>query len=119
MYIWSGTKIKELRDGLTIDILKEKYQWVLDAEIENAIIGLKEDKIIWYDGIWRSGAWIYGIWKNGTWMSGVWHNGIWENGNWNYGLWKNGIWENGNWWNGTWENGFKAVSEGCRGTKRS
>lgn len=79
--------IKELRDGLTLEILKEKHSWILAAEIENAILGLKDDTIIWYDGTWEAGIWEDGLWKNGIWKAGVWEDGYWYDGTWITGKW--------------------------------
>lgn len=44
-------RIKELRDGLTIEIIKEKFPWILQANIKNTILGTNSDntKLIFYD----------------------------------------------------------------------
>ena len=123
--------IKELRDGLTFEDIKTKFPWILEAKIENAVLGLLDKKfLIWYDvdwydgdlyksiwknGRWYSGSWYDGIWYDGIWKGGEWKNGIWKNGIWNYGhwekgvwydgIWKNGIWDGGYWFGGTWEQG--------------
>lgn len=97
--------IKELRNGLTLEILKEKHSWILVAKIENAILGLKDDTIIWYNGTWEFGIWESGIWKNGWWEDGIWKDGTWEKGKWENGWWEDGTWKDGIWKNGTWKNG--------------
>ena len=85
--------IEELTGGLTLDILKQKFSWILRAKIKNAVIGKENigfDKIIWYEGTWEDG-----IWENGTWKYGIWENGTWINGDWHKGTmkdWKGGIW---------------------------
>lgn len=66
-----------LVDGLTIEDLKIKYIWILNATIENAIIGENDYGLVWYKGDWMCGEWV-----NGTWYSGTWHSGIWKNGKW-------------------------------------
>jgi hypothetical protein len=104
-------KIKELRDGLNMDIIKKYYPWLLDAEFENAVIGMSKNKIVWYRGVWKKGIWKDGEWKYGTWISGVWLSGLWWDGIWKDGIWENGmwlfgIWENGKWLNGIWEDKF-------------
>jgi hypothetical protein len=127
--------IKELRDGLTEDLIRSHYSWILNATFENVILGLKSENIvlyggtwidgewaggIWETGIWKDGKWSGGFWKNGTWMNGTWLGGTWfsgewqngtwidgewKAGNWKDGVWKGGIWEAGNWANGLWERG--------------
>lgn len=80
--------IKELKDGLTLEVLKKKFAWVLNAKIKDAILGIKGNSLVWYNGVWESGKWIDGFWKNGVWKSGDWVNGIWYKGTWYKGTWK-------------------------------
>jgi hypothetical protein len=120
-----------LIDGLDLDTLLEKYQWVFEAEISNAVIGFDDEGIIWYKGIWECGRWFGGKWISGTWLSGDWYDGIWMsktikdsyikiefdekssndissiwlNGRWFGGIWNNGTWFNGRWYDGIWEQG--------------
>jgi hypothetical protein len=119
-----------LIDGLNIDIISSKYPWILEAEIENAIIGTDGKNLIWYSGNWECGRWFGGIWKSGIWKSGDWYGGIWESrnikdkllsvdvgsttdikssiwndGRWFDGVWEGGTWKNGRWYGGTWESG--------------
>ena len=109
-----------LVDGLTLQSLSQKYPWVLEAEIENAIIGEDARGLVWY-----AGDWICGTWKDGTWYSGRFFDGIWVTGLWysreiqdrifsvlvksntslTYSQWFNGTWISGEWFNGTWFNG--------------
>jgi len=75
-----------------IDILKkEKLYWLIDSETDKAIIEIKNNTLIWHEGIFMSGDWKYGIFKNGGF----------------YGIWENGIWEDG-YFDGTWISGIKA-----------
>ena len=107
-----------LTDGLTIEILKIKYNWVLNASLRNAVLGQNDYGLVWY-----MGEWICGEWENGTWYSGVFHSGTWKNGRWYsylldkpriltgeftiinedkiYSQFENGKWYNGEWYNGT------------------
>jgi len=64
-----------LIDGLTVDVIKRKYIWLLNALVENAIIGQDDYGLVWY-----SGDWIAGEWEDGTWYSGIWYDGEWKNG---------------------------------------
>ena len=62
-------------DGLTPDIIKRKYIWLLNAIVENPIVGQDDYGLVWY-----SGNWIAGEWEDGTWYSGIWYDGEWKNG---------------------------------------
>lgn len=84
--------IKELKDNLTIEILKKEFPWIFKATLQNATIGTWGNLLVWYDGIWKNGQW-----EDGTWFDGIWENGTWLNGMWYDGLWKNGIWKKGTW----------------------
>ena len=70
--------------------LKEDgFYWLIDSEVENAIVEIKKNTIIWHEGVYKFGNWKYGIFKNGG-FYGTWENGIWENGTFK-GIWKSGI----------------------------
>jgi len=114
------SKIKRLEDGLTVDMLKSRYPWVLEANIENAVIGLNGNNICWYGGTWHDGVWRDGIWKMGTFAGGTWEDGRfyfgtfagerWKNGRFHGGKFAGGIWESGEFHGGTfagetWESG--------------
>ncbi len=62
-------------DGLTPEKIKYKYIWLLNALVENAIVGEDEYGLVWYAGTWYGGEW-----EDGTWYSGIWHDGEWKNG---------------------------------------
>lgn len=68
-----------LVDGLTLDDIKAKYSWLLNARTKNAIIGEESSgqQIAWYGGEWLDGEWFDGVW-----YAGIWHRGIWEKGSW-------------------------------------
>ena len=71
-------------------LLKEGFYWLIDSEIENAKLEIKNNTLIWENGSFYTGEWHYGIFKNGSF----------------YGNWKNGIWKNG-YFNGNWISGIK------------
>ena len=58
---------------------KEKLYWLIDSEVDQAIIEIKNNTLIWHEGIYMSGDWHYGIFKKGG-FYGTWENGIWEGG---------------------------------------
>ncbi len=76
--------VKEYRDGLTFDIIKDKFPWLLeDIAISHAIIGQRNDKLVWYSGMWFRGTWEDGIWKKGEFGSPFTPNkSIWKGGKW-------------------------------------
>ncbi len=75
------------------DILKylkeNKFYWLIDSEVEEAIIEINKDTLIWHEGVFKSGKWKFGIFKNGS-FYGTWENGIWESGTFK-GDWKSGV----------------------------
>jgi len=73
-----------------VEILNQlKLYWLIDSEVDNAIIEIEKETVIWHDGIFMNGNWHYGIFKGGE-FYGNWENGIWEDGYFN-GNWKSGI----------------------------
>jgi hypothetical protein len=107
-----------LVDGLTPDKIKRRYIWLLNATVENAIVGEDDNGLVWYSGNWLSGDW-----EGGTWYSGIWYNGDWKDGKWYsyrydtrqllqrikrilekdnpiYSQFRNGIWRRGSFYNG-------------------
>jgi hypothetical protein len=97
--------IVRLMDGLTPMDLREKFPWILKTDISDAVLGIKDNKLVWWNGTWNKGIWEDGIWKSGTWKGGTWKNGILEMGVWEDGIWEKGTWKDGTWKNGTWKNG--------------
>jgi hypothetical protein len=72
--------IAELRDGVTLDWLKTNAPWILEAVIEEAIIGKMGSDLIWYGGNWHDGTW-----RDGDWLGGIWKGkGTWKSGNWRH-----------------------------------
>ena len=88
--------VRTFKDGLTEEIIKEKYPWLLKAKFKDVVIGEDQNGLVWYDGIWYNGTWESGTWKDGWWYDGDWKNGTWENG-----IWKKGYWNLGKIWSMT------------------
>lgn len=65
--------ILELKDGLTLDEIKKKWKWVIEAGISKAVLGKKGNKLIWYDGEWVLGQYFEdtAVWKGGQWFGGL------------------------------------------------
>lgn len=57
---------------------RENFHWLIDAEIQNAKIEIKNHTLIWYSGYFY-GNWHYGIFKDGQ-FHGRFENGILEGG---------------------------------------
>ena len=70
-------------------LTENDLRWLIDSEIEDADIEIKNKTLIWSNGTYFTGNWHYGIWKNGS-FKGTWENGIWEDGEFS-GKWKSGI----------------------------
>ena len=77
-----------IREIITI-LKKEGFYWLIDSECDKAIIEIKNNTIIWHEGIFMSGNWHYGIFKNGG-FYGNWENGIFEGGHFK-GNWISGL----------------------------
>ena len=41
--------------GMSIDDIKIKYNWFLNADVIDAVIGEDKNGLIWYKGTWNSG----------------------------------------------------------------
>lgn len=86
--ILNGSSIKN--QSKIDQILKSNgFYWMVDSEIEQSLLEIKNNTIIWHAGNYYSGTWKYGIFKSGI-FSGIWENGIFENGEFN-GKWESGI----------------------------
>lgn len=57
---------------------KENLHWLIDSEIQDAKIEIKNHTLIWHNGYFL-GNWNYGIFKNGE-FYGTFENGILEGG---------------------------------------
>lgn len=81
---------KSIKSQYRIDLILKSsgLDWIIDSEIENAVIEFKKNTIIWHSGYFF-GNWKYGIFKNGE-FHGTWSNGIFEGGVFK-GVWKSGI----------------------------
>jgi hypothetical protein len=72
-------------------LIKEKFNWMVNAEIKNARLEISQDTLVWNAGIWYNGNWFFGVWRDGEWKYGTWENGVWYNGTWRNGTFKSGI----------------------------
>jgi hypothetical protein len=135
IYSLQGVDLNRFRftliDQLDILYVYSNIPWLLEAEISDATIGLRNGEIVWYKGVWQAGRWFSGRWVSGDWISGDWYGGTWDSklitdnilevkidernsttksskwygGRWFGGTWNNGTWINGRWYGGTWNDG--------------
>jgi hypothetical protein len=68
-----------IKESEILEFLKRNdLSWVIDQELEQAVIEIKNKTLIWHDGYF-SGNWYYGIFKDGE-FHGKFINGIFEGG---------------------------------------
>lgn len=93
--IYNGQKYTN-QSNIDKILSNNNLHWLIDAEIEDAEIEVKNNTLIWYDGTWYFGYWYFGIWKDGIWKDGTFENGIFEKGTFEGGTFKSGIDVNNN-----------------------
>lgn len=86
-------------------LIKNKFNWMVNAEIKNARLEIFENTLVWNAGIWYNGSWYFGVWRDGEWRYGTWQNGVWYNGVWRDGTFKSGIIYKGKFFKGKIESG--------------
>lgn len=86
-------------------LIKNKFNWIVNAEIKNARLEIFENTLVWNAGIWYNGSWYFGVWRDGEWRYGTWQNGVWYNGVWRDGTFKSGIIYKGKFFKGKIESG--------------
>jgi len=86
-------------------LIKNKFNWMVNAEIKNARLEIFNDTLVWNAGIWYNGDWYFGVWRDGEWRYGTWQNGVFYNGVWRNGTFKSGIIYNGKFFKGKIEGG--------------
>ena len=86
-------------------LIKNKFNWMVNAEIKNARLEIFQDTLVWNAGIWYNGSWYFGVWRDGEWRYGTWQNGVWYNGVWRDGTFKSGIIYKGKFFKGKIEGG--------------
>lgn len=65
------------------------FNWLLECEVDNVEIEIKDNILYWHNGIFYWGNWIWGIFNNGEFRSGTWNGGILYGGEFS-GEWLNG-----------------------------
>jgi hypothetical protein len=86
-------------------LVKNKFEWFLDCEVENVRIEITKDTLVFNSGVFFNGTWVYGVFRDGQWKYGTWEGGVWYNGTFYNGIFKNGLIFNGRFINGKIEGG--------------
>lgn len=123
-----------LTDKLDLTIVNQKYPWLLNANIRNAVIGEEDFTVQHNDSVtgelitttvkrlrWYTGQWYCGTWEDGVWYSGDAYQITWLRGDWYsyavndvFNIWTidttnndatNSNWFSGIFGSGTWHNG--------------
>ena len=98
---------KIITEPFTIDeiLIKNKFDWFLDCEVENVKLEILKGHLIFNSGVFFNGNWKYGVFRDGQWKYGTWEGGVWYNGTWYNGIFKSGIIFDGRFLSGKFENG--------------
>lgn len=72
-------------------LVKNKFEWFLDCEVENVRIEILKNTLVFNSGVFFNGTWVYGVFRDGQWKYGTWEGGVWYNGTWENGIFKNGL----------------------------
>lgn len=96
---YEGKEYKEQYDIINI-LLKNKFNWFLDCEVENLRIEILKNTLIINAGIFYNGSFEYGVIRDVDWRSGIFENGVIYNGIFKYVEIKKGIIFNGTFLNG-------------------
>ena len=117
-------------DGISINFVDENYPWLLEAELDNAIIGFDGDDIVFYKGLFECGRWFSGKFLSGVFKEGQYYGGEflnkrveqsgtdfiitasdskypyskWISGDFRGGIFMGGLFRNGDFYNGEFRN---------------
>lgn len=61
-------------------LIKNGFNWFIDAEVENVRIEIMKETLILNAGIWYNGVWEYGVIRDVDWRAGTFKNGVIYNG---------------------------------------
>lgn len=85
-----------LRDTKPIEkwLYTSPYFWLLECELDNVKIEIKDGILYWKSGTLYWGRWIWGVFESGEFRSGIWEGGIFKNGLFK-AKWLNGVFKGG------------------------
>jgi hypothetical protein len=87
-------KIYNTNKAIEQELYHSEFYWLLECEVDNVKIEIKDSIIYWKTGIFYWGVWHWGVFENGEFLSGDWLGGIFLNGVFK-GVFKNGVFKNG------------------------
>lgn len=70
------------------------FYWLLDCEIDNVKLEVKDNILFWKSGIFYHGVWKWGVFESGEFRSGTWKGGIFLDGIFK-GTFENGVFKKG------------------------
>lgn len=91
--IYNGNELKSSK-LIEQQLYNSSFNWLLDCEVDNVDIEIKDNILYWNSGIFYWGNWKWGIFMSGEFRSGIWHGGIFLNGIFK-GTWNNGVFKKG------------------------
>lgn len=73
-------------------LVRNGLWWVCDAEIEGAVMEIRDKILVWNDGTWYWGEWRFGQFNGGRFLGGTWQGGVFKSKNAEFkGQWVRGI----------------------------
>lgn len=61
-------------------LTESNHAWILECELDNAVIEIKDNILYFKEGIFYWGYWKWGIFDGGEFRSGYWSGGILRDG---------------------------------------
>lgn len=92
--------IKELEEGVTLEMLQQKFPWLFNAKFKDLEVYVDGNKLEVHGGEWS-----FGVWEDGKMFGVTWKKGRFKNGSFDFGTWKDGTFLNGNFIGDKWEDG--------------
>lgn len=73
-------------------LFQSSFAWLLECEVENAELSIKDQILYWKSGLFYWGHWQWGVFESGEFRSGIWNGGIFLGGKFK-GEWYRGVWK--------------------------
>lgn len=63
-------------------LISKGFSWLANSTIEDAVLEIRRETLIWHSGLFLEGDWHYGIFKDGrfcgNWIAGVFEAGVFD-----------------------------------------
>lgn len=91
-----GDKVFTAEQDIRSILVYKGFGWVNTAEIDHAVLEIKDDTLVWHTGVWHYGdtqamEWVSGIFRYGNLNDCLWHNGFFDGGQFVSGQFRNGV----------------------------